>query len=117
MAQQHLPPRFFLHRLLAAAYSILLGLVLPFICWRTLATPGHPHRTAHLVFFKPPILAEMQAKDVKLDHAQHTSAKHESQQSSPATQPIGRSVPNQLSSAISIVSPLFVVQILLLIAP
>lgn len=34
-------------------YVILLGLVMPFICWGALAEPNHPHRTPHFVFTDP----------------------------------------------------------------
>lgn len=32
---------------------VILGLVLPFICWGAEATPGHPHLRAHFVFMPP----------------------------------------------------------------
>ncbi|MBW7883205.1 MAG: hypothetical protein H3C34_11330 [Caldilineaceae bacterium] len=34
-------------------FALLFGLVLPFICWGSLATPGHPHGRPHLVFWAP----------------------------------------------------------------
>ena len=40
--------------MVAAAYSVLLGTVLPFICWGAWAQPGHPHGGPHFVFADPP---------------------------------------------------------------
>lgn len=130
------------YKVLAAAYTVLLGFVLPFICWGTLATPGHPHRMAHLVFMMPPMVvasqnaareADLKAQFAALhaskivDHSQHSAAQHKAVQEAtsgaaakpddPASQPIGRSVPDELASAISILSPLFVVTVLLLFSP
>jgi hypothetical protein len=117
--QHALPSNASLYKFLAAAYTVLLGLVLPFICWGTLATPGHPHRMAHLVFLMPPVRAEIstaKAETVAKTH-QHQSGKHDVDQSLSATQPVGRSAPDQLSSAISIISPLFLVQVFLIFSP
>jgi hypothetical protein len=116
------------YKLLAAAYTVLLGLVLPFICWGTLATPGHPHRMAHLVFFMPPMYVEMQNEASKVDNKANLAGEHDSKlmgdhaqhavkPDAPAAQPIGRSVPDELASAISILSPLFIVPVLLLFSP
>lgn len=104
-----------LYKSLAAIYTILLGFVLPFICWGTLATPGHPHRMAHLVFMMPPVRAEIAVTEAGIDHSAHQSQgrTHEVDQPASATQPAGRSVPAELTSAISIIAPLFLVQILL----
>ena len=123
-----LPTESLHYKLLAAAYTVLLGLVLPFICWGTLATPGHPHRMAHLVFFMPPMYAAMQNEARTLDDqaelaGQHDSmpmgdhAQHAVKQKAAAAQPIGRSVPDELASAISIIAPLFIVQVLLHFSP
>ncbi len=35
------------------ALAALFAFVLPFICWATLATPGHPHGLPHFVFLAP----------------------------------------------------------------
>jgi hypothetical protein len=117
--QRFLPADSWLYCTLAAAYSLLLGLILPFICWGTLATPGHPHKVAHLVFLLPPAYAAFAAQNSASDHGLHPSEHglHHEVQGSAATKPIGRSVPAQLVSAISIITPLFVVQILLLLLP
>lgn len=116
------------YKLLAAIYTVLLGLVLPFICWGTLATPGHPHRMAHLVFWMPPLYLEAQNKANTVDHTAHLAslpdgklhgdhAQHTAKQGAPVAQPIGRSVPAELVSMISIISPLFIVPVLLLFSP
>jgi hypothetical protein len=34
-------------------YAGYLALLLPFICWGTQATPGHPHAIPHFVFAEP----------------------------------------------------------------
>jgi hypothetical protein len=99
------------------AYTVLLGVVLPFICWGTLATPGHPHRMAHIVFFLPSMRAEIPALGNDTDHAGHLQHQMQGDQDSSAAQPVGRSVPDELASAISIISPLLVVQILLVFSP
>lgn len=39
-----------LHLLMAGYYALLL----PFICWGALGTPGHPHSRPHFVFAPPP---------------------------------------------------------------
>ena len=39
-----------LHLLMAGYYAVLL----PFICWGALGTPGHPHSRPHFVFAPPP---------------------------------------------------------------
>jgi hypothetical protein len=108
-----------LYKFLAATYTILLGFVLPFICWGTLATPGHPHRMAHLVFMMPPVRAEVAVKDVEIDHRTHQRVARtgEGDQPEKATQPVGRSLPPELTSAITIISPLLLVQILLVLHP
>jgi hypothetical protein len=109
----------FIYRVLAAAYTVLLGFVLPFICWGTLATPGHPHRMAHLVFLIPSARAEISTVKVEIvaKAHQHQGGKHEVDHALSVTQPVGRSAPDQLSSAISIISPLFLVQVLLIFSP
>jgi hypothetical protein len=108
-----------LYKFLAVTYTILLGFVLPFICWGTLATPGHPHRMAHLVFMTPPMRAEVVIKDNKIDHNAHQQGARtgEGEQPEPATQPVGRSLPPELTSAITIISPLLLVLILLVFRP
>jgi hypothetical protein len=40
-------------RTLLAFYVILLGLIMPFICWGAQAEPGHPHQLPHFVFTDP----------------------------------------------------------------
>ena len=40
--------------MVAAAYAVFLGTVLPFICWGAWAEPGHPHGGPHFVFADPP---------------------------------------------------------------
>lgn len=34
-------------------YIVYLGLILPFVCWGAMGTPGHPHPVAHFVFAVP----------------------------------------------------------------
>lgn len=108
-----------LYKFLAATYTILLGFVLPFICWGTLATPGHPHGMAHFVFMTPPMRAEVVVKDYKIDHSAHQPGARTdaSDQPETATQPVGRSLPPELISAITILSPLLLVLILLVFRP
>ncbi len=131
-----LPTSTWQYKSLAAGYSVLLGLVLPFICWGTLATPGHPHRMAHLVFLMPPILVEMLAQG-DMDHtneysvnpttdhsnnhniaeAEHLQSQVDGEPRASTTQPVGRSVPDELVSAISIITPLLLIQTLLVFSP
>jgi hypothetical protein len=115
-SQRVVPADSLLYKSLATAYTLLLGLVLPFICWGTLATSNHPHRMAHLVFFMPPMPVETPAQGGDADHEGHLR-QDDGKQNSSATQPVGRSVPDELASAISIISPLFLVQILLIFSP
>ncbi len=111
--QRVLPVDSWQYKALAVAYAVLLGVVLPFICWGTLATPGHPHRMAHIVFFLPSMRAEIPTMGNDTDHAEHLQHEMQRYQDSSSTQPVGRSVPDELASAISIISPLLVVQIFL----
>ncbi|MCC6456864.1 MAG: hypothetical protein IT328_18050 [Caldilineaceae bacterium] len=108
-----------LYKFLAATYTILLGFVLPFICWGALATPGHPHRMAHFVFMTPPMHAEVVVKDHKIDHSadQQEARTDANDQPETAAQPVGRSLPPELTSAITILSPLLLVLILLVFRP
>lgn len=36
-------------------YIVYLGMILPFVCWGAMGTPGHPHPVAHFVFTVPEI--------------------------------------------------------------
>lgn len=134
MVQPRSSRRLFVYKFLAAAYTLLLGFVLPFICWGALADPSHPHRAAHLVFLMPPLRVDA-APTIAADEASrhqeqagqprasrhrfdlHQANQHTAAPDSSDAQPVGRSVPVQLVSAITIVSPLFVAQVLLLFSP
>jgi hypothetical protein len=36
-----------------ASYGLFFAFVLPFLCWGSAGTPGHPHAHAHFVFISP----------------------------------------------------------------
>lgn len=107
-----LPAQASLYKSLTVIYVLLLGFVLPFICWGRLATPGHPHQMAHLVFMMPPMQVESPRGEAHGEQADHHQAMNHERE-----QPVGRSVPAQLTSAISIISPLLLAQILLNFRP
>ena len=99
-----------LHKVFATLYTLLLGFVLPFICWGTLATPGHPHQMPHLVFLMPLLRGEALVATTSVH--QH----HDDENSAPASapRPVGRSAPAQLTTAIPLFSLLLTAQTLLL---
>jgi hypothetical protein len=102
----------FAHKVFATTYVFLLGFVLPFICWGTLATPGHPHQMSHFVFLMP-LLRENALQTMPLVHQSHDyEGAHPVD--SPTPPPVGRSVPAQLSTAISLFDLFLVGQTLLL---
>ena len=103
--------RAFVHKVFATTYSLLLGLVLPFICWGTLATPGHPHQMPHFVFVMPLLHEEALAATSPVP--QHHNPDRGHSEHSPTAPPVGRSVPAQLSTAISLFSLFLVGQTLL----
>lgn len=93
-----------LHLLMAGYFAVLL----PFICWGALGTPGHPHSRPHFVFAPPPqveaplpqhmTLAEMQGPgQANLDCGHMADgghmAMHSSHTASASGAPAGRSVP------------------------
>lgn len=36
-----------------ASYALFFAFVLPFLCWGSASTPGHPHEHAHFIFSSP----------------------------------------------------------------
>ncbi|MBI1298486.1 hypothetical protein GC175_26425 [bacterium] len=36
-----------------ASYALFFAFVLPFFCWGSAGTPGHPHEHAHFIFTSP----------------------------------------------------------------
>ena len=82
-------------------YVIYLGLILPFVCWGALGTPGHPHPIAHFVF-APPTIAP--ANQLTAQAHGHPAADPSQAESDPA--PVGQSRPN--TSLISLILLVFV---------
>jgi hypothetical protein len=76
-------------------YVIYLGLILPFVCWGALGTPGHPHPVAHFVFAMPEIphadplnldqIPGLSAFVADAAHADHTAQADPAGQSRPDT--------------------------------
>lgn len=69
-------------RLFGPAYILLIGLVMPFICWGAWAHPGHPHPGPHFVFTAPPA-ANIAEHDAPGDEGSHH-----------APEPVGQSTPD-----------------------
>lgn len=86
-------------QLLLVFYIILLGLILPFICWGSWGTPGHPHGGPHLVFLHPP----EHSANSQMDHAPSMVKIFDDEDNSP----MGRSTPDTISAISLIVAPLF----------
>lgn len=66
-----------LHLTMAGYFAVLL----PFICWGALATPGHPHSHPHFVFWSPqPNVTQLPAHTTAAElhalghHNQHSGA-------------------------------------------
>lgn len=93
-------------RMLLIFYILLLGLLLPFICWGAWGTPGHPHAGPHFVFRHPPShMAAMQAASAaQIAGNTPIETMHEEQQS-----PVGRSTPDTTSAISLILVPLLLV--------
>lgn len=54
-------------------YTLLLGLVMPFICFGAMAEPGHPHRFPHFVFVDPTLAPSFAMQMMPATHAEHTN--------------------------------------------
>ena len=103
----------FWERALLVFYAILLGLVMPFICWGAYAQPGHPHARPHLVFMDPvmDMSAAQEARTkpssaTKMDMAldmpmgQPMAAATDGQSPPSHSAPVGRSTPQLLLFAL-----------------
>ena len=85
-----------LHLLMAGYFAVLL----PFICWGALGTPGHPHSRPHFVFAPPPQAAAPLPQHLMLaDGSCHIAAEgghmagHGGHTAAGGGVPVGRSVP------------------------
>jgi hypothetical protein len=83
-----------LHLMMAGIFS----LVLPFICWGALATPGHPHGLPHFVFLAPALVNAENTAEVHTEHDSHAPVPPES--ASDAAKPVARSVTPVLAVAL-----------------
>lgn len=85
------------------AYVLYLGLVLPFVCWGAVGTPGHVHPVAHFVF-APPTITPASANQLTAQAHGHPTA--DPSQAEPDSAPVGQSRPN--TTLISLILLVFV---------
>ena len=97
-------------------FVLTFSLILPFICFGVLATPGHPHGTAHFVFALPPqsdtssepqtslpalrntVLASWCGVPLEPERADAALAALASAYTDDASTPVGQSMPSTLLS-------------------
>lgn len=100
-------------RWVAFVYAFHLALVLPFICWGAVGTPGHPHPHAHFVFMDPGLVEASATGGLIHEHiwGQHLhldicSPSFDDLSTAASDDPAGRSTPD-VTSVISIIMLVF----------